>query len=126
MELQRIYHRYENWECYKAGFFNTLSFVITSRQEFIDKVVELFSDAVLTELYMKKVIIDWPNSTEHNLTNTSMNRVAWLGQSACCIYASVPSILTMEAWHHVSEECREKANKIAENIISEYEQNLLR
>lgn len=63
----------------------------------------------------------WPFSAEHNLTNESMNRVAWLGQAAACLYCKCPSQITMESWRDVPENYREKANKIAEKIISEYE-----
>lgn len=120
--MQRIYHRYEYWEDYKAGFYNNISGV--NKDLMISKVVELFSSSELTEVYMNKVIEKWKYSCEHNLTNLSLNRIAYLGQGACCIYAGVPSSITMEAWHLVSEENRNKANKIAEKIINNYDKNL--
>lgn len=120
--MERIYHRYEYWEDYKAGFYNNISGV--NKDLMINKVVELFSSSELTETYMNKVIEKWKYSCEHNLTNLSLNRIAYLGQSACCIYAGVPSSITMEAWHLVSEENRNNANKIAEKIINNYEKNL--
>ena len=120
--MERIYHRYEYWEDYKAGFYNNISGV--NKDLMINKVVELFSSSELTETYMNKVIEKWKYSCEHNLTNLSLNRIAYLSQSACCIYAGVPSSITMEAWHLVSEENRNNANKIAEKIINNYEKNL--
>ena len=51
-----------------------------------------------------------------------MNRVAWLGQSACCLYAKIPYSVTMENWRNVSEEKRNKACEIAERLIKEYEE----
>ena len=120
--MERIYHRYEYWEDYKAGFYNNISGI--NKELMINKVVELFSSSELTELYMNKVIQQWKYSSEHNLTNLSLNRIAYLGQGACCIYAGVPSTITMEAWHLVSEENRNNANKIAEKIIKNYEKNL--
>lgn len=124
MEITRIYHRYENWECYKAGFFNSCSGA--NKPALIAAVVGLFSVPLLTKHWMERVIEEWPKSTEHNLTNTAMNRVAWLGQSACCLYAGVPSTVTMEAWSDVPEQWQKEANQIAEQIIKEYEQNLSR
>lgn len=117
--MDRIYHRYEYWECFKAGFFKTSSG--TERKELGKKVIELFEDSKKTEIFMQKVISEWIYSSEHNLTNISMNRVAWLGQSACCLYAKIPYSVTMENWRNVSEEKRNKACEIAERLIKEYE-----
>jgi hypothetical protein len=116
--MERIYHNYEKWECYKSGFFG---YEIKDKNYLINKVVELFSNPKETEKYMDMVIKNWHCSCEHNLTNTSMNRVAWLGQSACCLYAKVPFNITMEAWNLVPQDFQNQANKIAEIIIEKYE-----
>lgn len=119
--MERIYHRFENWECYKAGFFKNES---TEDKDFLSKkVIELFSDSKKTEFFMKKVINEWPNSCEHNLTNISMNRVAWLGQSACCLYAQIPFKVTMENWRNVPEDKQKLACSIAEKLINQFELN---
>ncbi len=120
--MERIYHRYEYWEDYKAGFYNNISGI--NKELMINKVVELFSSSELTEKYMILVIEKWKYSCEHNLTNLSLNRIAYLGQSACCIYSAVPSSITMEAWHLVSEENKKKANEIAKKIINSYDKNI--
>lgn len=119
--MDRIYHRFEHWECYKAGFFKNSS----SEEKDIQakKVIELFSDPKKTEFYMRKVIELWPNSCEHNLTNLSMNRVAWIGQSACCLFAQIPYRITMENWRFVPEEFQKIACDIAEKITKEFEVN---
>jgi hypothetical protein len=39
---------------------------------------------------MDRVLLEWKNSCEHYLTNESMNRIAWLGQSAACIDMGIP------------------------------------
>lgn len=117
--MERIYHRYEKWECFKNGFFRNVSG--EEKKELSKKVIELFEDSKKTKEFMLKVINEWVFSCEHNLTNTSLNRVAWLGQSACCIYAKIPYSLTMENWRYVSEDKRKVACEIAEKIIKEYE-----
>ena len=117
--MERIYHRYELWECFKNGFFNKVSG--DKKTELSKKVVELFTDSKLTEFYMRRVISEWKYSCEHNLTNNSLNRVAWLGQSACCLFAKVPFNLTMESWRLVPEQNQIIACDIAEKIIKEYE-----
>ena len=120
--MERIYHRYENWECYKFGFFKNES--IEDKEFLAKKVIELFNNPKSTEIYMNKVINQWPNSCEHNLTNISMNRVAWLGQAACCLYAGIPYKITMENWRNVPSDKQKIACDIAEKIINQFEINL--
>lgn len=116
--MERIYHRYELWEDYPAGFYDNVSG--KNKKELINKVIELFSSESKTREYMNRVINEWPYSCEHNLTNPAMNQIAYLGQGACCIYAGVPSSITMEAWYMVDKKFRDQADKIAEEIINEY------
>tara|TARA_R110000868_G_scaffold280617_2_gene540996 strand:+ start:273 stop:668 length:396 start_codon:yes stop_codon:yes gene_type:complete len=117
--MERIYHRYEYWECYKAGFFKNVSGA--EKTKLSKKVIELFENSEKTELFMNKVINEWQYSCEHNLTNLALNRVAWLGQSACCLFNKIPYSITMENWRFVSEEKRNLACEIAEKIIENYE-----
>jgi len=117
--MERIYHHWEVWEDYKHGFYDNISG--KNKELLLSKVVELFSSKELTEKYMKKVIKEWIFSCEHNLTNISMNRVAYLGQSACCLFAGCTSSIVMEGWHLVSKENRDIADSIAKNIINDWE-----
>jgi len=117
--MDRIYHRYENWECFKNGFFRNVSG--EEKKELAEKVLELFNNPEQTKIFMQKVIDEWKYSCEHNLSNIALNRVAWLGQSACCLYAKIPYSITMENWRFVDEENKIMACEIAEQIIKEYE-----
>lgn len=80
----------------------------------------MFSDYELTEQQMNRVISEWPFSTEHNLTNETMNRVAWLGQASTCIYCGAPQQLTMTTWNELPHEVRDNADLIALEIIKKY------
>ena len=117
--MNRIYYRYEYWECYKSGFFRNVSG--EEKKQLSKKVIELFENSIDTKEYMLRVINEWTYSCEHNLTNISLNRVAWLGQAACCIYAKIPYSLTMENWRYVDIKKRDIACNIAEEIIKKYE-----
>jgi hypothetical protein len=121
MELARIYHNWEKWEDYKFGFYETSS--VKNKDFLIQKVIELFSNHKNTEFYMDRVIKEWKNSCEHNLTNLSLNRIAYIGQAACCIYAKVPFQITMNAWNKVDINFRIIADSIANKKIKEWEQN---
>lgn len=77
-----------------------------------------------TELYdvMMNVISKWPYSSEHNLTDTSINRQAWLGQAACCYNHGSPEEHTCRAWWALNERQRVEANIVADRVIQHYEQ----
>lgn len=86
----RIFHVYTDWECYKAGLYATTKDGMTKTQceqayaEFLSDS-DKFSDA------LSHVITEWKNSCEHYLTNSEMNRIAWLGQAAMCYATGVPA-----------------------------------
>jgi hypothetical protein len=116
---KQIFHPYHLWEDYKAGFYDNISG--KNKSEMINKVVEMFSSSDLTSEYMEKVITEWKYSCEHNLTNMALNRIAYLGQAACCIYANIPNSITMEAWSKVEKIHRDNADKIATEKIQKWE-----
>lgn len=117
--MKQIFHPWDKWEDHKHGFYDNISG--RDKKEMINKVVEMFTDSELTEICMRKVAKEWVFSCEHNLTNLNMNRIAYLGQAACCVFASVPCSVTMEAWNLVPEEKRKIADSIADKIIKEWE-----
>lgn len=119
--MKRVYHRYENWECYKSGFFSNISGPEKTQLEL--KVIEMFSSSDTTEKYMREVVEKWVNSCEHNLSNISLNRVAWLGQAACCLYAKIPYKITMNHWRFLDKERQKISCDIAEKIILEFEES---
>lgn len=119
--MKRIYHHYEKWECWKHGFWDSCSG--NEKKEKIQKVIELFSNPQETKIYMEKVVSDWKFSCEQNLSNDGMNKIAWLGQAACCLMGKIPSSVTMESWSFVPDEFKIIANSIAETIIKEWENN---
>lgn len=123
-EISRIYHPYWLWEEYKLGFYNNFSNNDFKRLR--PKVIELFSSYEDTSLYMDRVVNEFLYSCEHNLSNTSMNRVAFLGQCASLLHNGSPSELTMKSWKYVPEEYQKQANIIAESIINKYVENLFR
>jgi len=118
--MERIYHSYDKWEDHAHGFYDNVSG--KNKPELIQAVVNLFSSDPQTRYFMKRVIDEWKYSCEHNLSNISMNRIAWLGQSACCLSNGVPSTVTMEAWSEVPLPFRERADKIANDLIQEWEE----
>jgi len=89
--IPRIYHRWENWECYTAGFFNEHPPRGMTAEECQQTYAQFLRDTDLFKKYAYRVIKEWPNSTEHNLTNPNMNRIAWMGQASVCLAYGIPS-----------------------------------
>ena len=69
------------------------------------------------------VVDNWKYSMEHNLTNSSMNHIAYIGQSACAYYDNIPSTITMEAWSMLTKEVQERSNEIALLAIERWKSN---
>lgn len=89
-KIKRIFHTWDKWECYPAGFYeNSVKDKTKDECEVIYK--DFLSDLNLFESALKRVTTEWINSCEHYLTNEKMNRIAWLGQASLCLYASIPS-----------------------------------
>lgn len=120
MKLKRIYHHYTEWEDYQSGFYADYnSFEL---QKSIERVTYVFSCENVTRKYMTQVTEKWIKSCEHNLTNYNMNRIAWLGQAACCLHSNIPSKATMNVWKMLDRYTQDRSDKIAIEIIEIWEQ----
>lgn len=118
--MKRIYHPYWLWEDYKAGFYDNCSGEI--KKQLIQKGIEMFNSESLTIDNMLKVINEWKYSCEHNLTNESMNKIAYIGQGACCLYSKIPSKVTMEIWNKLEKEVQDRSNNIAIEVLNIWKQ----
>lgn len=90
--MKRVYHTWDKWECYPAGFYeNKPADRTLTDDQCRDMYAKFLRDIPAFEAAMDGVLRDWPNSTEHYLSNENMNRIAWLGQSAMCYAHGVPA-----------------------------------
>jgi hypothetical protein len=89
--MNRIYHTFDKWECYPAGFYETKAPAGMTDPDCILKYKELLSDIDLFKECLNSVITEWVNSCEHYLTNEKMNRIAWLGQASLAYKYGIPS-----------------------------------
>ncbi len=89
--MDRIYHTWDEWECYPAGLYETHPPAEgMTAQECRDAYAEFLADPERFRAGLEGVLADWPTSVEHYLTNERMNRIAWLGQAAMCHETRVP------------------------------------
>lgn len=116
----RVYRPWWEWECYRSGFYETTA------PNGIDKIQaeamyrDFLSDLDAFGRGMDRVFREWPNSCEQFLTNTSMNRIAWLGQAAMCITTGVPSVFR-SGFRLLTHEQQKAADDLAACYLEKYE-----
>jgi len=115
--MKRIYHPYWLWEETKYNMWG----LSKTRNEMLSMAVDFMGNTKLFEKWMFKVINDWKYSCEHNLTNTSSNRIAYIGWAACAYKLSCPEDIVRSAWGMLSDKQREDANSSAGKAIKEWE-----
>lgn len=117
-DKDRVFHTYDKWECYKAGFYNTtVSDMTTDEAENLYK--EFLSDSEKFSKALESVITEWKNSCEHYLTNSAMNRIAWLGQAAACYSLGLPSRYR-GGFYLLTEDKQLEANRIALKYLNKW------
>lgn len=89
-KIKRIYHTWDKWECYPAGFYEN-AMPGKTKDQCEEEYREFLADLPRFKKALARVISEWNNSCEHYLTNEKMNRIAWLGQAAMCIETGMPS-----------------------------------
>lgn len=89
-KLTRIYHTWDKWECYPAGFYET-GITGLDDESGKQKYRDFLADSSSFRNALERVLNEWINSCEHYLTNERMNRIAWLGQAAACIATGLPA-----------------------------------
>lgn len=117
-EHGRVFHTFDKWECYKAGFYDTVAQGKTKEQCELE-YARLLTDEKEFRGALDRVTSEWVNSCEHYLTNKSMNRIAWLGQAALCYARGIPSTFR-GGFHLLSEVQKEIANRIAWESLNEW------
>lgn len=114
-KIKRKYHHYNNWECYKAGFYEPASSLIDGKERYR----EFLSRPLLFSLSIERVFNEWPNSCEHFLTNNSINRVAWIGQASMCISSGISSFYR-GGFLLLTQEQQTIANDIAKTYLNRW------
>ena len=114
----RIFHTYENWECYKAGFYAT-THPSLKESECKELYRDFLSDTPWFADSLQHVITEWKNSCQHYLTNASMNRIAWLGQAAACYSIQMPSTFR-GGFSLLSEDKQKEANEVALTYLNKW------
>jgi hypothetical protein len=117
--IKQIFHNYRLWEDYKYGMWET--FYGLKHDDFLKAAIALTGDYQVYGYWMMEAIRLWEYSCEHNLTDTAINRQAYIGHAACCLAIGCPEHITREAWHYLTQKQQNDANKEADKAISKWE-----
>jgi hypothetical protein len=88
---------------------------------YLSLAISFTGDHKIYGSYMRRVVHEWPVACEHNLTDLSQNRKAWIGHAAICLANGCPEYITRAAWAHLSSEQQRLANGEAQRAIDNWE-----
>lgn len=119
----RIYHPYWLWEDFNSGMWRKVS--KDDEILLLKLAIEFTGNHIQYGMAMEEVVFKWKYAMEHNLTNTSLNRLAFIGHCAAQYRHKIPEYITRMAWAKLSETQREDANHVALKVLKkwEYEHN---
>jgi hypothetical protein len=117
--MKRIYHTWDKWECYPAGFYDSRPKQDLNGDECEAIYAELLRDLPAFNVALRRVITEWKYSCEHYLTNENMNRVAWLGQASLCIERGIPSCFR-GGFNRLTDQEQYSANQAALAALNEW------
>ena len=107
------------WEDYINGMWRK----IPRDQEPVEiqKAIDFTGDWLRYGDAMWEVANAWPKTMLNSLTNTSINRRAFLGHCAVTFKIGVPEYITRLAWAELTNEQRFYADKQADKYIKEWQ-----
>jgi hypothetical protein len=121
-KFKRVYHPYWEWEEVPYNMWGT----VENKKEWVQRAIEFTGNHNLYGSYMMRVIQEWPISCENALTDSSLNRRAWVGHAAVALALQCPEDIVREAWKHLSYEQQLLANKEADGAIAAWEQSYIK
>lgn len=110
-----MYKPYYEWECFLAGMYDPV------REKSVVECLVFMSNVDFFARAMYDVSIMWPVTMEDKLTNTSLNRVAFIGQAACCYAKGFRCGEVKAAWKDLDAEYKLRANEEARKVIRLWE-----
>lgn len=117
--MERIYHTWDKWECYPAGFYEDHAPNGMSNEEAMQEYAKFLRDIPRFRAALWRVISGWKNSCEHYLSNENMNRIAWLGQAAMCIDSGIPSSFR-SGYNLLTEDEQREADEVALEYLNSW------
>jgi hypothetical protein len=117
--VKRIYHTWDRWECYPAGFYEDRAPGGLSKEQAEVAYRDFLADDTAFRVALERVLAEWPRSCEHYLSNENMNRIAWLGQASACIALGLPAAFR-GGFNRLSETQQDRANATALEYLNRW------
>ena len=117
--MNRIYHTWEKWECYPAGFYEDRAPRGLTKEQAEQEYAAFLRDDAAFGAALSRVLVEWPRSCEHYLSNENMNRIAWLGQASACLALGLPSCFR-GGFNRLSETEQARANALALDALNRW------
>lgn len=114
--MKRIFHPWDKWEDYRHNFYGGVVKDFP-KDDTLELYASLLRDLPRFEEALKVIILEWKHSCEHNLTNESMNRIAYLGQSACALAYKVPHSMSMGGYNLLTDSEKVAADAMADKYL---------
>lgn len=115
--MKRIYHHYKKWECVKAGMYK-ISKIDSEAAK--NKYAKFLSNKKKFGAALDRVLSKWPISCEQFLSNSGINRIAWLGQASLCISAGIPCFFR-GGFNRLSKQKQKIANNLALKALKKWQ-----
>lgn len=115
----RIYHTWEKWECYRAGFYDERPRNSMTVEEGEEAYRAFLADPSKFRAALEVVTTQWHYSCEHYLTNERMNRIAWLGQASVAQALGLPSTCRA-GYHRLTQEQKDAADALALEYLNKW------
>ena len=118
MKIIQVWTPYIEWEDWLNGMWRKVE--TGERDELLRQAIEFTGNWERYGAAMREVILAWPRTMLNHLTNTSINQRAFVGHCAVCFKVGMPESVTREAWKHLTDEQRTKADLVAQQAIDSW------
>lgn len=113
--MERIYHPWDKWEDFRHNFYGG---ILELKQEAgPEEYANFLRDLSKFEAALIKITTEWKYACEHNLTNESMNRIAYLGQASFALMFGVPGKESCSSFNLLTLEEQAAANAMAQKYL---------
>lgn len=120
-KIKQVWIPYWEWEDWINGMWRSLS--KEDEHDALQKAIEFTGDHIRYGNAMGEVIELWPRTMLNSLSNSGINRRAFLGHCAVQFKINVPEYITRMAWGELTDEQRELADQAAQSHIDNWIQS---
>jgi hypothetical protein len=116
--MKRIFHPWDKWEDFRYNFYGTTAGF--KKTEVVKQYAQFLRDIPAFDKALNTILNEWPYSMEHNLSNESMNRIAYLGQAAMALVYKVPHDISCGGYNLLTQEEKNAADAKAQEYLNKW------